>query len=60
MQFTMEEESNGRLAFIDTLFKQSNTEIPVLVYRNHIRTDQYLQYRSHYQTSFKESVIGYY
>ena len=40
----MEEESNGELAFLDTLLKRNNGEISVLVYRKPTHTDQYLHY----------------
>ena len=40
-KFTMEEESNGELAFLDTLLKQNNGKISVLVYRKPTHTDQY-------------------
>ena len=43
IKFTMEEESNGELAFLDTLLKWNNGEISVLVYRKPIHTEQYLQ-----------------
>ena len=55
IRFTMEEESNGELAFLDTLLKRNNGEISVLVYKKPTRTDQYLHYSSHHQTSCKES-----
>ena len=54
----MEEESNGELAFLDTLLKRNNGEISVLVYRKPTHTDQYLHYSSHHQTSCKESVVS--
>ena len=54
----MLEESNGEIAFLDTLLKGNNGEISVLVYRNPTHTDQYLQYSSHHQTSHKESVVS--
>ena len=38
IKFTLEEESNGELVFLDTLL------ISVLVYREPTHTDQYLQY----------------
>ena len=44
-------ESNGELAFLDTLLKRNNREISVLVYRKPTHTDQYLHYSSHHQTS---------
>ena len=58
IKFTMEEESNGELAFLDTLLKRNNGEISVLVYRKPTYTDQYLHYSSHHQTSCKESVVS--
>ena len=42
IKFTMDEESNGELAFLDTLLKRNNGEIYVLVYRKPTYTDQYL------------------
>ena len=54
----MEEESNGELAFLDTLLKQNDGEIFALVYRKLTHTDQYLHYSSHHQTSCKESVVS--
>ena len=58
IKFTMEEESNGELVFLDTLLKQNNGEIFVLVYRKPTHTDQYLHYSSHHQTSCKESAVS--
>ena len=48
IKFTMEEESNGELAFLDTLLKQNNGEISLLVYRKPTHTDQYLYYSSNH------------
>ena len=58
IKFTMEEESNRELAFLDTLLKRNNGKVPVLVNRKPIHTDQYLNYSSHHQTSCKESVVS--
>ena len=52
----MREESNGDLAFLDTLLKRNNCEISVIVYRKPTHTDQYLHYNSH-QKMCKESVV---
>ena len=54
----MEEEGNGERAFLDTLLKQNNREISVLVYRKPTHTDQHLQYSTHHQKSCKESVVS--
>ena len=43
IKFTMEEESNEELAFLDILLKWNNGEISVLVYRKPTHTNQYLQ-----------------
>ena len=40
IKFTMEEESNGKLAFLDTLLKPNNGEISVLVYMKPKHTGQ--------------------
>ena len=58
IKFTMEEESNGELTFLDTLSKRNNGEISVLVYRKPTHTVQYLHYSSHHQISCKESVAS--
>ena len=52
----MEEESNGELAFLDTLVKQNNGAISVLVYSKPTYIKQYLRYSSHHQTNCKENV----
>ena len=58
-KFTIEEESNGELAFLDTLLKRNNGEISILVYWKPTHTNQHLHYSSHHQTSCKESVVSY-
>ena len=58
IRFTIKEESNGELAFLDTLLKRNNGEISVLVYRKPTHTGQYLHYSSHHQTSCKVSVVS--
>ena len=54
----MEEESNGELAFLDTLSKRNNGEISELVYTKPTHTDQHLHDSSHHQTSCKDSVVS--
>ena len=58
INFTMKEESNGKLAFRHTLLNWNNEKISVLVYRKPTHTDQYLHYHFHHQTSCKESVFS--
>ena len=54
----MEEENNLELAFLDTLLKQNNGKISVLVCRRLRHTDQYLHYGSNHEISCKESVVS--
>ena len=49
----MEEESNGELVLLETLLKQNNEEISLLVYMKSTNSDQYLHHSSHHQTSCK-------
>ena len=58
IKFTIGEESNGELAFLDTSLKRNNGEVSVLVYRKPTHTDQYLHCSSHHQTSCRESVVS--
>ena len=39
IKFTMEGESNGELAFLDSLLKRNNGKITVLVYRKSTHSD---------------------
>ena len=49
INFTMYEESNGELAFFDTLLKWNNGEISVFIYQKPTHTDQYLHHSSQQQ-----------
>ena len=53
----MEEESVGKLVFLDTLLKRNNGKISVLVDMKLTHIDQYLPYSCHNQASCKQSVI---
>ena len=57
INFTIGEESNGALAFLDTLLKHNDGNISVLVYKKLTHADQYLPYSSHYQTSCMEDIV---
>ena len=58
INFTIGEESNAALAFLDTLLKHNDGNISVLVYKKLTHTDQYLPYSSHYQTSCMEGIVA--
>ena len=42
IKFTVEEESNGEVVFLDTSLKRNNREISVFVSRKPTHTEQYL------------------
>lgn len=48
IQFTMEKESNGTIAFLDVLVKRENDGILTSVFRKTTHTDRYLNYHSHH------------
>ena len=56
INFTMEEERNGKLASAENLLKGNKGKNSVFVYRNPAHTSQYLLCSSHHQASCKESV----
>ena len=58
IKFTMEEESDGELVFLDTLLKWNDGKISVLLYKKPTHTDQYLHHSSHHHTNCKESVVS--
>ena len=58
IKLTLEQEGNGEQAFLGTLLNQNNRKISVVVYRKPTYTDQYLQYSSHHETSWKKSVAS--
>ena len=59
IKFTMEEESNRDLAFLETLLKCNNGKTSVLVYSKPTHTDQYLHYSSQHLKNWKESFVSY-
>ena len=56
IKFTMDEERNGELAFVEKLLNRNNGKISVLVYTKATHTAQYLYYSNHNQASYKESI----
>ena len=59
IQFTIEEESDGKLPFLDTLLKRKpDGTISFLVYRKPTHTDQYLNYYSNHPAKTKDAVVS--
>ena len=58
IKFTYEEETEGKLPFLDTLIvKKEAGTVKLLVYRKPTHTDQYLNYKSHHPLHQKLGVI---
>lgn len=48
IQFTMEEEEEGRIPFLDTMVERKGTSLSITIYRKPTHTDRYLHYTSHH------------
>ena len=58
MQFTVEEESDGRLAFLDVqLSRTDDGTVCTLVYHKATHTNQYLASESHHPIAHKVAVV---
>ena len=55
ISFTIEEESDQQIAFLDTLVSRKNNTITIDVFRKATHTDRYLDYFSHHDKSHKIS-----
>ena len=55
IKFTVEEEHNGQLSFLDTLVTRDNGFLITNVYRKPTHTDKYLDYTSHHDKNQKSS-----
>ena len=60
INFTVEEEHEGCLAFLDVLIKhQENGDISTSVYHKNTHTDKYLDFSSHHPLLHKKANIAY-
>ena len=58
ISFTIEQECNGKISFLDTLVSCSNGAISVDVYRKPTHTDRYLDFNSHHNKKHKGSTAA--
>ena len=58
IKFTVEEETEGKLAFLDTMIvKKTDGSVKLQVYRKPDHTNQYLMFSSHHPVQHKFSVV---
>ena len=53
INFTIEHEQNGQIAFVDTLISRNNCSVSIDVYRKPTYTNRYLDYDSHHDFKHK-------
>ena len=58
ISFTIEHETNGQLAFLDTMISRNNHTITTNVYRKPTHTDRYLHFKSHHDKKHKVSTAA--
>ena len=56
--FTIEEENNGQISFLDTLVSRKNVVTVIDVYRKPTHTDRYLDFSSHHEIKHKVSAAS--
>ena len=59
ISFTIEEENNNQIAFLDTLVTRKDNTVIVEVYRKPTHTDRYLDFYSHHDKRHKISALLY-
>ena len=57
IQFTMEEESEGSIPFLDVLVRRREQQLETSVYRKATHTDSYIHYVSNHHPATKISII---
>jgi hypothetical protein len=55
IKFTMEQDPDGKLSFLDTSVTRNNGSLLINVYRKPTHTDRYLDYNSHHDKQHKVS-----
>ncbi|MCG8622856.1 MAG: hypothetical protein MJE68_12785 [Proteobacteria bacterium] len=54
----MEEESDGKIAFLDVLVERKGSKLSTGVYRKKTHTDRYINFQSHHHPRVKSGVIS--
>ena len=56
IQFTMEEETNGSIPFLDVLVKKNKGSLSTALYRKPTHMDRYLHFSSHHHSRVKAGI----
>ena len=57
IQFTMEKEEDGKIAYLDVLVEKKGTLATTSIFRKKTHTDRYMNYDSHHHARIKSSII---
>ena len=57
IQFTLEKESEGRIAFLDVQLERKGAGVLTSVFHENIHTDRYLNFDSNHPTRVKRGII---
>ena len=57
IKFTLEQEEDGKIPFLDTLLRKEDGSLDVSIYRKLTHTDRYLRFKSHHPTDVKGGVV---
>ena len=57
IQFTMEKEEDGMIAYLDVLVEKKGTLATTSIFRKKTHTDRYMNYDSHHHARIKSSII---
>ena len=57
IQYTMEKESEKKIAFLDVLVEKERTSATTSIFRKETHTDRYINYNSHHHARIKSGII---
>ena len=57
IKFTLEQEEDGKIPFLNTLLRKEDGSLDVSIYRKPTHTDRYYRFKSHHPTDVKGGVV---
>ena len=58
ISFTIEQENNGQIPFLDTFISRNNGSISINIYRKPTHTDRHIDFNSHHDKKHKVSTAA--